>query len=507
MSTPMKTHRPIPAYLFCAFGCLLAMPFLAQSQTTPPTCSTSSLTGTYYLVLSGRNVNSAVALSASYQAVGSATFDGAGNVNFSLTSNTNLLQGVPQGETGKYSPGSNCVGTLNITGGDSASYTLIVYNQGKNFTITGQDATYALTGTGGLQPAACPASLLSGAYAFNGTGFTLSSAAITGVNSMSGLLQFDGRGDITGSWSIATSGTSSPDTVSGTYSMTSGCRATATVKDPLGNSFLLSFTMTSTNGEDFTMDGANLTMEFAANGHSTFSNPGLALANLASSIGNGTPAGSLFALYGTNLASAAASAPTIPLPKMLLSTTVTINGEAAPLNFVDQNQINGQMPWDIQPGVANVVVTNSSGMTNTVAVTVPATAFPGIFPQFPGTQAVAVEYPKSTGFTTFVLNTPATPAHVGDIITAYFTGGGPVTPSGPLVSGAGSPVGVSQVTETATVTLAGVPAAVSYVGLTGTLVGIYQANFVVPTVAAGARKLVITIGGQASQVAMLSIAD
>jgi uncharacterized protein (TIGR03437 family) len=492
-----------------ALGCLLAMPLLAQAQTTPPTCSESSLTGTYYLVLTGRNVNSSTALSASYEAVGSATFDGLGHVTFLLTANTNLLQGVLQQPAGTYNPGPNCVGTLNITVGDSAAYTLIIFNQGKNFTITGQDATYDLTGTGGQQPVSCPASLLSGTYAFNGTGFTLSSTAISGVNSISGLLQFDGRGGLTGNWSIATSGAATPDTVAGSYSMNADCQATATVKDPSGASWALAFTMTSAAGTDFSVDASNLLMEFSASGHSTFTNPGLAVANLASSVGNGTPAGSLFALYGVDLAPGSASSPAIPLSNSLLSTTVTINGEEAPLNFVDQTQINGQMPWDIKPGVANVVVTTASGMSNTVAVTVPATGVPGIFPQFPGNQAVADVYPKSDGFTTYFLNTPSTPAHVGDIVTVYFTGGGPVTPTAPLVTGAGSPLGVSPVTETANtgVTLAGVQASVSYMGLTGTLVGIYQANFVVPQVAAGARKLVITIGGQASVAAIFSVAD
>ena len=499
----MKKPRLVPAFLSCALVCLVTAPCHAQAQTTPPTCSPSSLTGTYYLVLTGRNVNSSTALSASYEAVGSATFDGEGNVTFRLTANTNLTQGVSQTLMGEYNPGSNCLGTLNIAAGDNAAYTLIVYNQGKNFTITGQDATYALTGSGGLPPSSCPASLLSGTYAFNGTGFALSSNAISGVNSISGLLQFDGRGDITGSWSIATSGVATSDTVSGLYSMNSACQAAATVKDPSGTSWSLSLTMTSVNGADFSMDAANPQMEFAANGHSTFTNPGLELVNSASGVASGTPPGSIFTLNGMNLASSLAPATKLPLPDVLLSTTVSVNGENAPLFYVSPTGIQGQMPLDIQPGVANVVVTNPQGMSNTVAVTVPGTAVPGIFLQAPGTQAVAVEYPEQT------LNTAAAPASVGDIIVAYFTGGGPVTASGPLVTGAGSPLGISPITETTntSITVAGVKAVVNYIGLTGTLVGLYQANFVVPKVAAGVRKLVITIDGQSSVAADISIAN
>ena len=499
----MKKPRVVSAFVSCTLGCLFAAPFLAQAQTTPPTCSPSSLMGTYYLVLTGRNLNASAALSASYEAVGSATFDGQGNVNFLLTANTNLMQGVLQTLTGEYNPGSNCVGTLDIAVGDNAAYTLIVYNHGKNFTITGQDATYALTASGGLPPSSCPASLLSGTYAFNGTGFTLFSNTISGVNSISGLLQFDGRGDITGSWSIATSGVATSDTVSGLYSMNQACQAAATVKDPSGTSWSLAFAMTAANGADFSMDGANPQMEFAANGHSTFTNPGLELVNSASGVASGTPPGSIFTLYGMNLVSALASATKLPLPNTLLSTTVSVNGENAPLFYVSQTAIQGQMPLDIQPGVANVVVTNPGGMSNTAAVSVPGTAVPGIFLQAPGTQAVAVEYPEQT------LNTAVAPANVGDIMVAYFTGGGPVMPSGPLVTGAGSPFGISPITETAntTITVAGIKAVVNYIGLTGTLVGLYQANFVVPKVAAGVRKLVITIDGQSSVAVDISIAN
>jgi uncharacterized protein (TIGR03437 family) len=83
-----------------------------------------------------------------------------------------------------------------------------------------------------------------------------------------------------------------------------------------------------------------------------------------------------------------------------------------------------------------------------------------------------------------------------------------VTPAGPLVTGAFSPNGISSVTATSySVTVAGVQATVNYVGLTGSLVGVCQANFVVPKVGAGDRNLVITIGGKASVATTVTIAD
>ncbi len=472
-----------------------------RAQADPTACSNATLTGAYSLVLTGRNVNASTALSAVYQSVGSATFDGNGNVTFTLSANTNLLQGVAQTLTGTYTLSANCTGILNIAVGASASYTLIVWNQGKSLSITGQDATYLLTGTAGPQPASCVTSLLSGTYAISGNGFGLFFTSINGVNSISGLLEFDGRGGISGNWSITTNQRANPVTISGSYSLNAACQATATVMDSAGTPWALTFTMTSADGAGFTVDGASATVQFSAAGHSTFTNPGLAVANAASSVSSGTPAGSIFALYGQNLATGLAPATKVPLPGSLLSTSVTVNGETAPLFYVSQTQINAQMPWDIQPGAANVVVNTGGGMSNTVAVTVPGTAVPGVFVQFPGNQAVAVEYPELT------VNTAIAPAHVGDTIVAYFTGGGPVTPSGPLVTGAYSPLGQSSILNVgeATITVAGVQATVNYIGLTGMLVGVYQANFVVPSVAAGQRNLVITIDGKASAATILSI--
>ena len=80
----------------------------------------------------------------------------------------------------------------------------------------------------------------------------------------------------------------------------------------------------------------------------------------------------------TNLATKAAGAVTKTLPTQLLNTTVTVNGELAPLFYVDALQIDAQMPWDI-PGnaVASVIVTNGTSVSNAAAVYVPANGYPG----------------------------------------------------------------------------------------------------------------------------------
>jgi uncharacterized protein (TIGR03437 family) len=48
---------------------------------------------------------------------------------------------------------------------------------------------------------------------------------------------------------------------------------------------------------------------------------------------------------------------------------------------------------------------------------------------------------------------------------------------------------------------------VLYAGLTPTLVGVYQLNFVVPQVPSGQQNLILTIDGIASPTTTISVAD
>ena len=252
--------------LLASLPLLLATPLLAQPQIGGGTCTSAALSGTYSLTLAGRDVSSAVAFSNVLQGTGTATFDGLSKVTFTLTNNTNKAFGVAQIMSGTYSLQSNCIGALNITSGDTASFILGSFNQGQNYFITGQDGVYSLIGNGNTQPTACAATVLNGAYAFNGNGFGLSSGAIAGVNYISGLMTFDGTNAVTTNWSVATSGVSTPTTASGTYTVSPDCTATATVKDSANNSYALVITITAANGANFIVGGSNAAMIFSATG-------------------------------------------------------------------------------------------------------------------------------------------------------------------------------------------------------------------------------------------------
>jgi uncharacterized protein (TIGR03437 family) len=472
------------------FLTLLTCAFAASAQTTPVTCTAATLTGARSLVLTGRNVSAAGLFTKSYYAVGTATFDGTSNVTFNLTSDTGTSQNISQTMSGTYTLPSNCAGTVNITTGDTATFTLIPYNSGKNFTLTGQDTNYSLTGSGASQPTSCLTSTLSGAYAFSGTGFTLSTGAITGIYAISGVLQFDGAGAVTGTWSTAINGVQTPDSITGHYTVGTSCVASATISDTNGAADTLNFTTTTTDGANFAVIGGSSTNLFSATGHSTFTNPGLAVGNAAGTTG-GTPPGSLFSVYGFNLATNQAQPTTFPLPTTTGGATVTVNGEAVPLVYVDKGQINAQLPFDIQPGVATLVVKTGTTVSNSVAIAVPAVAEPGVY-IYGNNLAIAQNFPS------YIQNSSANPAPAGSVVIVYFNGGGPVTGQSSLTTGHATPSGVFPVNATTSATIGGVNAPLDFVGLTPGVAGLFQANVVIPSIAAGSHPFVLTIGGVAS---------
>jgi hypothetical protein len=234
----MNVYR---AVLACLPG-LLAVPLMAQPQIGGGTCSSSTLNGNYTAILTGRDLSSVVAFTSVSQAVGTVTFDGLSKVTFTLTSNSNKAAGTAQTLAGTYSLQSNCIGVLTITTGDNATFTLESYNSGKDYLLTGQDSVFTFTGNGSVLPATCPTSLVTGTYAFNGTGYGLNSGAIVSVFDLAGTLQIGALNAI----SIIANNINQ----TGTYTLSAGCLATAHFTDSNGVSYVGTFVFTNTTGEN-----------------------------------------------------------------------------------------------------------------------------------------------------------------------------------------------------------------------------------------------------------------
>jgi uncharacterized protein (TIGR03437 family) len=207
--------------------------------------------------------------------------------------------------------------------------------------------------------------------------------------------------------------------------------------------------------------------------------------------------GALATIAGSNLATSTTTSAAAPLPTTYAEASVTVNGKAAPILYASPSQINFQVPWETATGTATVKVTVDG--TTSSAATVPVTAAaPGIFFNSSGA-AIAQNHDYS-------LNTPSNPAHGGSYLIAYLTGSGPVTPT--VADGAATPAtGLVQPTLPVSVTIGGAPATVLGSALSPGFVSLLQLNISVPTgLAAGNYPMVVTINGQASNSATVSIA-
>jgi hypothetical protein len=245
----------------CLFSSLVAMPILAQTTIGEGTCSSSTLTGNYAASLFGRAVTlpggtQAGELSNVMVAVGTVNFDGLSKVTFSMSEDTNIATNTALSWSGTYSVQSNCVGSVNITTGDSATFNLAISLGGTGFVITGNDTTYALEGDGNTQATGCSNSTLSGVYVFDATqGFSsLTKSSAAGAGTISGLLQFDGQGNITADVSLSANalingvtGTLPGLQATGTYTMGSNCVGHGTITNSVAGAFALNFSVYTAN--------------------------------------------------------------------------------------------------------------------------------------------------------------------------------------------------------------------------------------------------------------------
>ena len=203
--------------------------------------------------------------------------------------------------------------------------------------------------------------------------------------------------------------------------------------------------------------------------------------------------GTWMEIYGTNLANVASQTWTSAdfngnsAPTLLGQTTVTIGGQSAFIDYVSPTQVNAQVPSNIASGPQPVVVSTPGGTsaayTITVNTTEPGLLAPAVF-NLGGGQNVAALFLDGT---TFVLppgaiaGVPSARAKPGDNLVFYGVGFGTVTPNSP----AGQIVTqANQLSGTFKMFFNGTPATVSYAGLTGGYLGLYQFNVVVPNVAA-----------------------
>ena len=180
------------------------------------------------------------------------------------------------------------------------------------------------------------------------------------------------------------------------------------------------------------------------------------------------------------------NASTIPLPFSLGHVQVTVDGFQAPIVFTGitpYTQVNFQMPVEVQPGTANLVITVDGVSSDPFPVYITATA-PGIFTYDPtgGTldptllQGVIQNPPD---YNNSNINSPSNPAPAGSVVVVYMDGTGAVRT--PLADGKAA-TGSNPAKASWAATIGGENASVQYLGLTPGDVGLAQANILIPPI-------------------------
>jgi uncharacterized protein (TIGR03437 family) len=204
--------------------------------------------------------------------------------------------------------------------------------------------------------------------------------------------------------------------------------------------------------------------------------------------------GGLISVYGQQMSPVNLATSELPLPTALGESCLTVNGVSVPLLFVSSQQINGQLPFNVD-GNAQMTLRTPGGISDNFNFS--------ILPAAPSVFRSGMAGPE-TGLATITrdngeLVTPTNPVHPGDTIVIWSTGLGHTSPA--IDAGIPSPLEpLASAVIHPTVTLGGVGLNILYAGLTPGSVGLNQINATVPpSVPQGLSiPLVISQGGSST---------
>jgi len=214
--------------------------------------------------------------------------------------------------------------------------------------------------------------------------------------------------------------------------------------------------------------------------------------------------GSNFGTTGSNRVISAGDVVADKFPQSLACIAVTINGQNAPITYVQQNQINLQAPALAGVGAASIVVIANPGAPNELrsdpfTVTTQQALAPAIF-TFNGNSIAATSADGSKIIANASVVPGGVPARPGDIIVFYATGMGTTNPG---FTPGDIPLAAAQVSSPVAITVGGVsvpPADILYAGVSPqSICGLYQVNFKLPaSLPDGDAAIVLNVGGTAA---------
>jgi uncharacterized protein (TIGR03437 family) len=220
------------------------------------------------------------------------------------------------------------------------------------------------------------------------------------------------------------------------------------------------------------------------------------LANSASLLPGPLAPGEIFSIFGPGIGPATAASGAFNASGMLSTTLggvqVLFNSTPAPLFYVQSQQINAQVPYEMAGQTAALLQVVYQGSTVASQQVSLADANPALFTLDNGTgNAVVVNQDGS-------INSGQNPAPRGSVVVLYATGEGQTKPAG--VTGQGSQAPYPAPVLPVSVTMAGMPANILFVGEAPGFVGLLQINAQVPSgfVPTGDLPIMLSVGGYQS---------
>jgi len=208
--------------------------------------------------------------------------------------------------------------------------------------------------------------------------------------------------------------------------------------------------------------------------------------------------GAMISIFGSQLSSGTAQAPSLPLGTQLAGTTLTVAGLSMPLLYSSGGQVNALLPFGVPVNTpVQVIATNGAQISVPEEIQI-ASAQPGVFTVDGSGKNQGHIYVAALDGSAHLAG-PNSPARSGDVLVMYCAGLGPVNVA--VADGAASPFSpIAFATNPVSVSIGGINAQVAFAGLTPGFAGLYQINTVVPAgVLAGDRVLVtVTSGTQTS---------
>lgn len=221
-----------------------------------------------------------------------------------------------------------------------------------------------------------------------------------------------------------------------------------------------------------------------------------AVVNSASLDGGIVAPGELISIYGVALGPQnGVQAGSGNAPTSLGGTTVTFDGQPAPILYSSFYQLNVQAPYTLVPGTTTQIkIQAPGGATSSIGVDVIASVAGLFTAQTNGRDQLLAINQDGTP------NSSSKPAAAGSIISFYATGLGAVSPA--VAAGRPAPTSpLSNLTGGLGVVIGGLSSAVSFAGLAPGYAGLYQINAQIPpTTLPGARNVfVVAPNGYSSQ--------